>query len=204
MTAANILASAPRLGEGPVHQENTLSEQSRRHIELRRQVLKDHPEAAALASSDPRGLLGALAILAIYWTSVWLVSQTNVLVVFLAAFFFGQLALHSAGALLHETAHRLVFRDRRAKLGFDLLLEVIMTSFAKQLTYQHEHVSSHHPHLGNYERDYEHERFVPISGASRLSCEASASAALADGGGVICAGIAAGLHDLEQNLRAIL
>jgi len=23
--------------------------------------------------------------------------------------------------------------------------------------YQHEHMSSHHPHLGDYERDYEHE-----------------------------------------------
>ncbi|MEW6687603.1 MAG: fatty acid desaturase [Pseudomonadota bacterium] len=134
-----------------------MSPQARRHIEIRRQVLAAHPEAAALAGPDPRGALAALLILGVHWTALWAVSQTSVLVVFLAAFFFGQVVIHSAGALVHETAHRLVFRDSRAKLAFDLLLETITTSFARQLTYQHEHVSTHHPYLGNYERDYEHE-----------------------------------------------
>lgn len=156
MNDASPIAIA-RAGDGPVLQENLLSPQSRRHIEMRVAVMKAHPEAAALAGPEWRGLIGALVILAIYWTSAWLVGRTNIFVVFFAAFFFGQLMIHSAGALLHETAHRLVFRERGAKLGFDLLLEVIMTSFGGQLTYQHEHVSSHHPHLGNYERDYEHE-----------------------------------------------
>jgi sphingolipid delta-4 desaturase len=154
----DVLSSAiARLGDGPALQENRLSPQSRRHIEMRVAILKAHPEAAQLAGPDWRGLIGALAILALYWTSAWVVGRTNILIVFLTAFFFGQLVLHSAGSLIHETAHRLVFRGRRAKLAFDLLLEIITTSFGKQLTYQHEHVSSHHPHLGNYERDYEHE-----------------------------------------------
>jgi len=154
------VASEPvaRWGAGPALVESgRISPQALRHIEIRQAVLKAHPEAAALAGTEPWGLAGALVVLAIHWTALWLVSQTNVLVVFAAAFLFGQVALHSAGALIHETAHRLVFRDRRAKLAFDLLLEVITTSFGRQLTYQHEHLSSHHPHLGNYERDYEHE-----------------------------------------------
>jgi sphingolipid delta-4 desaturase len=91
------------------------------------------------------------------WSLCWWVAQTNILIAFLTAFFVGQILIHAAGALLHETAHRLVFRGRTAKLGFDLLLEAIMTTFSIQLTYQHEHVSLHHPFLGNYERDYEHE-----------------------------------------------
>jgi sphingolipid 4-desaturase/C4-monooxygenase len=134
-----------------------ISPQARQHIALRRQVIRDCPGVRSLVGPDPRGALAALLILAIHWTAVWLVSQTNVLIVFVVAFFVGQVTIHSAAALIHETAHRLVFRERRAKLAFDLLLEVITTSFARQLTYQHEHVSSHHPHLGNYERDYEHE-----------------------------------------------
>ncbi len=153
--AGEIAAARP--GDGPTHQENLLSPQSRRHIEMRVAVLKAHPEAANLAGADWRGLIGAILLLAIHWTAIWLVSRTNIFVVFFAALFFGQLVLHSVGSLIHETAHRLVFRERRAKLAFDLLLEVITTSFGRQLTYQHEHVSSHHPHLGNYERDYEHE-----------------------------------------------
>lgn len=156
MTAAGTIAAA-RPGDGPEHQENRLSPQSRRHIEMRVAVMKAHPQAAALAGPEWRGSVGALALLALHWTAVWLVSRTDIFVAFFAAFFFGQLVLHSAGSLIHETAHRLVFRGRRAKLAFDLLLEIITTSFGRQLTYQHEHVSSHHPHLGNYERDYEHE-----------------------------------------------
>jgi sphingolipid delta-4 desaturase len=134
-----------------------ISPQARRHIEIRREILKRHPEAASLTGPDWRGLPGALILLAVHWTALWLVSQTDVLVVFLTAFFFGQICIHSAGALIHETAHRLIFRGDRAKLAFDLLLETITTSFAHQLTYQYKHVSSHHPQLGNYYGDYEHE-----------------------------------------------
>jgi sphingolipid delta-4 desaturase len=79
------------------------------------------------------------------------------LTVFLVAFFVGQLVIHAAGALLHETTHKLVFRGSAAKLAFDLGLEAVMASFSKQLTSQHEHLSSHHPYVGDYERDYEHE-----------------------------------------------
>jgi sphingolipid delta-4 desaturase len=77
--------------------------------------------------------------------------------VFLVSFFLGQVVIHAAGGLLHETAHRLVFRSSAAKLGFDLGLELILASFGKQLTYQHEHLTSHHPYMGDYDRDYEHE-----------------------------------------------
>jgi sphingolipid delta-4 desaturase len=146
-----------RFGAGPSLRENTPSPQARRHIQLRQLLLKTHPAAAALAGPDHRGLYGALAILGLHWTVCWCLAGTNLLVVFLAAFFVGQVMIHAAGALLHETAHRLVFRGRRAKLGFDLLLEAILTSFSLQLTYQHEHVSLHHPFLGDYERDYEYE-----------------------------------------------
>jgi|GEM_PF-1512714 len=163
MTITNAPGLALRAGDGPQLQENQLSVQSRRHIDMRVAVLKAHPQASALAGADWRGAIGALLLLGLHWTFAWLVSATNILVVFVAAFVVGQLVLHSVGSLIHETAHRLVFRERRAKLAFDLLLEAITTSFGRQLTYQHEHVSSHHPHLGNYERDYEHEdlcRFV--------------------------------------------
>jgi sphingolipid delta-4 desaturase len=158
LVADAVPAAPTRLGEGPtLPAVGRISAQARRHIELRRRIVKDHPDALALAGPDWRGAPAALVILAVHWTVLWWVSQTNVLVVFLAAFFIGQLAIHSAGALVHETAHRLVFRHPQGKLLFDLLLEAITTSFGRQLTYQHEHVSTHHPYLGVYERDYEHE-----------------------------------------------
>jgi sphingolipid delta-4 desaturase len=128
-----------------------------RHDDLRRRILEGRPEVRRLYGPDARTALAAPLILAVHWSAAWAVSGTNVAVVFLAALFFGQFVIHSAAALVHETAHRLVFAQRRRKLCFDLLLETILASFGRQLTYQHEHISSHHPHLGDYERDYEHE-----------------------------------------------
>lgn len=84
-------------------------------------------------------------------------SDGGVLVVGLTAFFIGQIVYHSAASLIHETCHKLVFRGERAKLGFDLGLEFILTSYGKQLIYQHQHITCHHHFVGDYDRDYEHE-----------------------------------------------
>jgi sphingolipid 4-desaturase/C4-monooxygenase len=134
-----------------------ISPQARRHNDMRRAVIAAHPEAKQLAGSSPWTALAIPTLLALHWGMAWLVSGSNLLWCFVAAFCFGQLIIHSAGALLHETAHKLIFRGTRAKLAFDLGLELILASFGKQLTYQHQHISSHHPFIGNYERDYEHE-----------------------------------------------
>ncbi len=134
-----------------------ISAHALRHNEMRRQVVKAHPEVVALAGPEWRSALAAAGLLAIQWTVAWAVSATNVWAVFLAAFCIGQFVIHAAGALVHESAHKLVFRELRAKLAFDLLIEAVFTSFSRQLTYQHNHITSHHPHLGDYEGDYEHE-----------------------------------------------
>jgi len=134
-----------------------ISPQARRHNEMRREALAAHPELRGLAGPDWRTVFALPVILAAHWGMAWSVSGAPVWVIILAAFFWGQIAIHSAGALLHETAHKLIFRGARAKLGFDIGLEVILASYGKQLTYQHEHITSHHPFIGDYERDYEHE-----------------------------------------------
>ncbi len=134
-----------------------ISAHALRHNEMRRQVVKAHPEVVALAGPEWKSAVAAAGLLAAQWTVAWAVSGTNVWLVFLAAFCVGQFVIHAAGALVHESAHRLVFRGPRAKLAFDLLIEAVFTSFSRQLTYQHNHITSHHPHLGDYEGDYEHE-----------------------------------------------
>ncbi len=150
-----VIALPRREGAGKVG--GSLSLQAVRHQQMRRVVLARHPEVRDLYGDHPRNALWAPLILAIHWAIAWAVSGTHLIVVFLAAFCFGQVVLHSAAGLIHESAHRLVFRDKKKKYAFDLFIEVILTSFARQLTYHHEHVSSHHPQLGNYLRDYEHE-----------------------------------------------
>lgn len=124
---------------------------------MRRDALRAHPELAQLSGPQPLTALALPILLALHWSVAWLVSDGGLLVVGLTAFFVGQILYHSAGSLIHETAHKLIFRGAATKMGFDLCLEVILTSFGKQLIYQHEHITSHHPFIGDYERDYEHE-----------------------------------------------
>ena len=134
-----------------------ISPQARRHNDLRRAAIAAHPELKEISGSDPRTVLALPVILTAHWGMDWLVSDSPIWVIFLAAFFWGQIAVHSVGALVHETAHKLIFRRDKPKLAFDLGLEWILASYGKQLTYQHEHITSHHPFIGDYERDYEHE-----------------------------------------------
>ncbi|SHJ92607.1 sphingolipid delta-4 desaturase [Shimia gijangensis] len=134
-----------------------ISPQSRRHNDMRREALRAHPELAELSGTEPRTALALPVLLAAQWGIAWLVSDGGFLLVGLTAFFIGQIVYHSAASLIHETCHKMVFRGPRAKLGFDLGLEFILTSYGKQLIYQHQHITSHHPFVGDYERDYEHE-----------------------------------------------
>ncbi len=136
---------------------SSISPQSRRHNEMRRAALQAHPELAQLTGPQPLTALALPILLAVHWGIAWLVSDGGLLLVGLTAFVVGQLVYHSASSLIHETCHKLVFRGPRAKLGFDLGLEFILSSYGKSLTYQHQHVTSHHPFVGDYERDYEHE-----------------------------------------------
>src|SRR6185503_10086812 len=134
-----------------------MSVRARHHRNEARAILEAHPGVKALFGPKAATALAIPVLLTLHWGMAWLVAEGNVLVVFVAAFFFGQIVLHAAGGLVHETAHRLIFRRGLPKLMFDLHLELILASFGRQLTYQHEHISTHHQHQGEYARDYEHE-----------------------------------------------
>lgn len=157
--------------ERPEAAVQRISPQALRHNEMRREAVRLCPELRKLAGTDPRTALAVPALLAAHWGAAWLVSGGGLPTVFLAAFLFGQVTIHAAGALVHETAHRLIFRGAKAKLAFDMALEFVLASYGKQLTYQHEHITSHHPYIGDYERDYEHEDICAFQARHRLKTD---------------------------------
>jgi sphingolipid delta-4 desaturase len=134
------------------------SVQSEQHVKMRVLALAQHPELAHLFGNNPWTALAIPVMLVIHWGTAALVqNQANLLFAFVVAFFVGQWVIHATGGLVHETAHRMIFRGQWPKSLCDFGLEMVLGSFSKQLTYQHEHVSSHHRHQGDYQRDYEHE-----------------------------------------------
>jgi len=145
-----------------------ISVQARRHNDMRRSAIAAHPELKEISGADARTVLALPLILAAHWGMAWAVSAAPVWAIFFAAFFWGQIAIHAAGSLVHETAHKLIIRGPRGKLAFDLGLEWILGSYGKQLIYQHEHITSHHPYIGDYERDYEHEDICAFQSRMQL------------------------------------
>jgi sphingolipid delta-4 desaturase len=138
------------------------SPQAQRHRELRREALASAPDALRLAGPNPWTALAIPLLFTAHWTTAWAAGRSPLWLVFILAFTVGQTVIHSGGSLVHETAHRLIFRRRRPKLAFDLALELLLGSFGRQLTYQYEHTTSHHPYQGDYERDYEFEDVCAI------------------------------------------
>lgn len=135
----------------------TLSPAAELHRQQRVRLLSERPELRALEHPLPWTALAVPLLLAVHvWCAFW-ASRLGWAWVIVFAFAIGQQVLHAAGALIHESAHRLIFRERYPKLVLDLGIELIVTSFGKQLRYHHEHLGSHHPYQGDYFRDYEFE-----------------------------------------------
>lgn len=169
MTSVQALPGDPPTDDRLAHDDDgRISTQARRHNEMRRQALRLNPTLRSLSGPFAWSALALPVLIGLHLTVAWLVSEAPLWIIFAAAFVPGQLLIHAMGALLHETAHRLVFRRNPAKLCFDLLLEMGMTTYGRQLTYQHEHLTSHHPHIGNYERDYEHEDLCAVQARQML------------------------------------
>ena len=73
----------PRIPPGTRPQPDSISAQSRRHLQMRKDALKAHPHLRHLAGADRRTALAVPLLLAIHWSIAWAVSGSNLLVCFL-------------------------------------------------------------------------------------------------------------------------
>lgn len=145
-----------------------MSAAARQHRDRRLAILKDHPELRELSGPNPWSLLCLAGLVALHIATAWLVRDGGVWWVFAVAFCWGQLLLHAGGALVHDAAHSLILGGSRGQLVVDLLFDTLLTSFGHHKTYQLDHTYSHHPCLGDYERDYEHRDVCRVLGRREL------------------------------------
>lgn len=133
-----------------------LSAGAERHRALRRALLAQDPSLRDLFGPEPMTLVFLCGLIGVHVGLAYCLREAQLYLVFASALLLGQFVLHAGGALVHEAAHGLVLRGRRGRLVVDVLLETLLTSFGHHAQYQLDHVCSHHPYLGDYERDYEH------------------------------------------------
>jgi len=121
------------------------------HSGRAREILRRHPEIRELIRPNPRTFWWAVGLVAFQMTiAAWLADAPWWAVV-LVAYFVGAFVSHALGVLIHECAHRLVFRQAWANVLTGMLAN-LPVFFPSSRLFQTYHLK-HHAYLGVYEID---------------------------------------------------
>jgi len=116
-----------------------------------KQLLQRHPEIRQLIGPNPVTFWWTVGIVALQIAVAWLVADQSWWVVVLAAYTVGAFADHALFVVIHETAHRLVFKRRIPNI-LTALLANLPQFFPGAMGFSKYHLK-HHAFQGVYELD---------------------------------------------------
>ncbi len=116
-----------------------------------RELLRDHPEIRELIGPNPATFWWTAGIVALQIVVAWLVADRPWWVVVVVAYTVGAFADHALFVMIHETAHRLVFK-RKVPNILTALLANLPQAFPGALSFSKYHLK-HHAFQGVYELD---------------------------------------------------
>jgi sphingolipid delta-4 desaturase len=121
------------------------------HRRRTRAILKDHPEVRELIGKNPRTFWYAIGLVAFQITLAILLRDRPWWLVVVVAYAVGAFANHALFTVIHECAHRLVFRGKVPNILTGLLADLPM-SFPSSVQFTKYHIK-HHAFQGIYELD---------------------------------------------------
>jgi sphingolipid delta-4 desaturase len=121
------------------------------HRARTREILRRHPEIRQLIGTNPATFWWTAAIVALQIALAWAVRDRSWWMVFGVAYVVGAFANHALFVLVHECAHRLVFRRQAANLLTGLLANLPLF-FPSATSFRRYHLK-HHAFQGVYELD---------------------------------------------------
>ena len=116
-----------------------------------KQLLKSHPEIREMIGSNPATFWWTVGIVALQIVVAWLVSQQSWWVALVAAYLVGAFADHALFVVIHETAHRLVFKRKLPNILVGLFANLPQI-FPGAISFSKYHLK-HHAFQGVYELD---------------------------------------------------
>ena len=116
-----------------------------------RELLRDHPEIRELIGPNPATFWWTAGIVALQIVVAWLVADRPWWVVVVVAYTVGAFADHALFVMIHETAHRLVFK-RKVPNILTAVLANLPQAFPGALSFSKYHLK-HHAFQGVYELD---------------------------------------------------
>src|SRR5580704_8737641 len=135
----------------PVKHDFVYSTECEPHRIRTKQILKQHPEIRGLIGKNPKTILAIFGIVAFQVILAWLVSKQSWWIVFGAAYLLGAFADHALFVMIHECAHRLLFKSQSANRLAGILANLPQL-FPSSVSFERYHIK-HHSFQGVHELD---------------------------------------------------
>lgn len=127
------------------------SNSSEPHRTRTKNILKEHPEIRHLIGKNPMTIFAIIGLVALQITASWLLAGMPWWVVFVAAYIIGAFADHALFVMIHECAHRLLFKKPEANRLAGILANVPQL-FPSSVSFERYHIK-HHSFQGVHELD---------------------------------------------------
>lgn len=116
-----------------------------------REMLKQHPELRGLIGKNPYSFMAIIGIVALQVLVAYLLSGQSWWWVFGAAYLIGAFADHALFVLIHECAHKLIFKNRAANKIAGMIANIPLI-FPSSVSFENYHLK-HHSFQGVHELD---------------------------------------------------
>jgi sphingolipid delta-4 desaturase len=129
----------------------SFSSRAEPHRDRTKQILRDHPEIRALIGPSPVTFWWILGLVALQFAVAWFVADRPIWLMVVLAYTVGAFASHGLFVMIHECAHRLVFRKRLPNIVAGLIANLPLF-VPGSFSFQKYHLK-HHAYQGVYELD---------------------------------------------------
>lgn len=121
------------------------------HRARTKQILQAHPEVRKLIGKNPYTIFAILGLVALQIAIAWLVSAESWWLVVIGAYFIGAFADHSLFVMIHECAHKLLFKSPVANRIAGMIANMPQL-FPSSVSFERYHIK-HHSFQGVHELD---------------------------------------------------
>jgi sphingolipid delta-4 desaturase len=127
------------------------AEGSEPHRLRTKQILKDHPQVRKLIGKNPKTIFAIIGLVSFQIVLAWLVSKQSWWIVLGAAYLLGAFADHSLFVMIHECAHRLLFKKQNSNRLAGIFANLPQI-FPSSISFERYHIK-HHAFQGVHELD---------------------------------------------------
>ena len=127
------------------------SEKSEPHRIRTKEILKQHPDIRKLIGKNPLTIFAILGLVSLQIVLSWFVADQSWWLVFGAAYLIGAFADHALFVMIHECAHRLLFKKPESNRLAGILANIPQI-FPSSVSFERYHIK-HHSFQGVHELD---------------------------------------------------